>query len=82
MLEFLEDEMEESRGKWERVSVLARSLVRQVQIEWNARNFKEKGKWLNEVKVFSLAKDHLWFWFKSETECNAILQGGSWIVAS
>lgn len=49
VLEFLEDEIEKSRGQWEKVSVLARSLNRQVLIEWVARDFKEEGKLLNEV---------------------------------
>lgn len=35
----------------------------------------------NKVDAFSLAKDHLRFYFKSEKECDAILHNGPWVVA-
>lgn len=42
--------MDESRGKWERVVVLAWSLGHLVPIEWIARDFKIIDKLANEVE--------------------------------
>lgn len=39
-----------------------------------------KGKLPNEVESFTLAEDHLLFWFKM-AERDSILHGGPWVVA-
>lgn len=58
VLEFLEDEMDEARGEWNRLAVLAQSLGWRVPIDWIERELKIRGKLPKDVESFYLAKDH------------------------
>lgn len=51
ILEFLEDEMEEARGEWDQVALLARSLGWRVPINWVVKDFKIKGKLSNDLSL-------------------------------
>lgn len=80
-LESPEEEMDEAKGEWDHVALLAKSLGRRVPVDWVARDFKAKGKLSNEVEAFSLVEDHPLFRFKI-VERDSILCRGPWVIAS
>lgn len=81
ILEFPKEEMDEARGEWYRVAVLARCLGGRVPVEWVTRDFKVKGKLTGKLEACSLAEDHLLFRFKTEEERDSILRGGLWVLS-
>lgn len=60
--------------------MIALSLGRRISMEQIAKEFSDQGK-LEYDPESSLVEYHHIIWFKSETDCKGIFNGGPWFIA-
>ncbi|XP_038988044.1 uncharacterized protein LOC120112545 [Phoenix dactylifera] len=81
VVEIPSEEGKLARAAWRDTAVIVRSVGRRVPVEWIRRELRMVGKLDYDVEAFLMANEIFAFCFRTESEREAVMEAGPWLVA-